>query len=472
MSSRIVLLVRSQMNTIDLMETEANLLATRVINRCCGFFYLEGRKGTLEEISKSACATRNPLLLLYEGKNYADLLDKIDNNTNEREEDKDSNDKEEKEENFILEYEQSLRVNELQQIPFQLGVRTACWFVQQVFKRLRSQKATKYSGKTFVIIDYKDFVCLAEEIKVPENHLQEASPATTNYQHQPPTGMFWDRFFRRWSREGKPWSFSSSLDPFCAVAGVNLLVFAYQRLKSGKSLPSSWASTTVITELDTGGSVSNKKGSKKFAVPKISVADANEISKEHGEGEGEGERGEQEEQEEKEEHVELRPHLLDCCCGSGTITAVGSVSEKFSSIVSFDIQKQFLINARNNVNFLFEIQEFQKHGASTDIEFQEMDWTSTKEPCETFRSIFEEKNKDNNDIIVIANTPWGKRCGRGEEHTESVVLGILRKIPSHCTLFGFYVPPKAISVCQKMLNVHLIVPIGKPAVFIIGTRKQ
>jgi hypothetical protein len=354
------------------MQIEAQLQAGLVVKRCCGFFYLEGMSRC---DSLAACAKRPPLLLLHEGRDYHDLLKKMDDEQQEKVSERFADNVEDvcsgettsssllslplslpeedhDEPHFTLEYEQSQRISELEQIPFTAGVRTACWFVQQVSTRLRKRNIgnkTVLAKKTFVIIDYKDFVCLAEEMKYEHHQILERQPQMTS-SFGPPRGMFWDRFFQRWSRGGKPWNFSSSLDPFVAQAGLNLMVYASGRLRAGKSLPLTWADTVTkaLAKLEVttsgggiGGDGKRGKGREfKFGVPQLNHVHQ---PKEHG-------TEEDHEQEEgwKEEllHNSFQPpRLLDCCCGSGTITAVASVSQRFKSITSCDIQKSFLLNA-------------------------------------------------------------------------------------------------------------------------------
>ena len=493
-----ILLVRSQLNTINLMQIEARLQAARVVERCCGFFYLEGMSRC---DSLAACAKRPPLLLLHEGRDYHDLLTKMDDAEKEKVNERfadgvveaDHND----EDNFTLEYEQSQRVSELEQIPFTAGVRTACWFVQQVSMRLRKRNNWKNkklgwrerAHKTFVIIDYKDFVCLTEEMHYEEEHqeiLEQPQWRQTSLFAGPPRGMFWDRFFQRWSRGGKPWNFSSSLDPFVAQASLNLMIYAFGRLRRGKLLPLTWADTVTkaLAKLEVmthgggrgggggsgrgGGTSSSGKRGKgrefKFGVPQVNHVHQIHPSEEQT-VEVEQEEGWKEEL--LHDTIHPPPRLIDCCCGSGTITAVASVSQRFKSITSCDIQKDFLLHAKNNLDFLFEDPEFSSLCFSSKVQFQQMDWRCFEKKEGKVEKLVEGQEN----VLVIANTPWGKRCGHGEGYNEEVVRGILRKVPAKATLFGFLIPPKTIPVCHELLNLHLIVRIGKPAVFVIGTRK-
>jgi hypothetical protein len=131
-----------------------------------------------------------------------------------------------------------------------------------------------------------------------------------------------------------------------------------------------------------------------------------------------------------------------------------------------------LLNAEKNLNFLSEDPEFSFRGLSPRVEFQEMDWHSKDFPTDLHRCVEKEKEKEKAEILVIANTPWGKRCGHGEAYNSKVVRGIIRKVPAKANLFGFFIPPKTLPVCQELLELHLVVPIGKPAVFVIGSRKN
>ncbi|CAD7942785.1 unnamed protein product [Amoebophrya sp. A120] len=192
--------------------------------------------------------------------------------------------------NFTLDYEQTQRCSELEQIPFVPGVGQACRLTQTVSRLLELRKtrnikqrqqacssapatmkataagscqaASSMWTRHFVIIDYKEFVCLAEDLTTSIDvraGLQTALPldigSVTFEDDSLPvstTIRFWDRFFHRWSRSGKPWSFSASIDPFVAQACLNLLLFVdwCLRFSEKKNVPAQFRQCLASDDLD------------------------------------------------------------------------------------------------------------------------------------------------------------------------------------------------------------------------------
>merc|ERR1712107_335590 len=134
---------------------------------------------------------------------------------------------------YTLEYDQSQRASELENLPFHPGVNMACWLTQQLVKRIRFDRRFRayeeylrqgtivdvdanantssdaINGprgrvKKFVVVDYRDFVILAEET------------VSSTY--------VWDSFFTYWCRSGKPFTFAASMEPYMAQSAVNILL--------------------------------------------------------------------------------------------------------------------------------------------------------------------------------------------------------------------------------------------------------
>ncbi|CAD7968139.1 unnamed protein product [Amoebophrya sp. A25] len=73
-------------------------------------------------------------------------------------------------------------------------------------------------------------------------------------------------------------------------------------------------------------------------------------------------------------------------------------------------------------------------------------------------------------VLVMANTPWGRRFG-GEGDARGVFRGIVERLGHTATALGFFIPPGALELAESLLDVHVCVPLGKPAFLLIGTLK-
>merc|ERR1712113_487643 len=76
-------------------------------------------------------------------------------------------------------------------------------------------------------------------------------------------------------------------------------------------------------------------------------------------------------------------------------------------------------------------------------------------------------------IIVVGNTPWGKRMGN--EHTAArIAEGILWSFPHPEVVFAMLVPPgsETEATLTDKMDILLRVPIGKPAVLLLGRHKH
>jgi hypothetical protein len=399
------------------------------------------------------------------------------------------------------------------------------------------------AGTTFVIVDYKDFVIIAEEVV--------------------PSLKIWDNFFWEWCRGRKPWTFSSGIDPFVARAGVNLLLQEYWKLRKNMRVEGK----KYEYESDRESDRKSDRGENMKADKTIMG----------------------------EEQESRKLILIDACCGSGTMTAVAAKGGSgpghvgsFSTIYTCDIRPEFLKRATENLEFM-GIESRSSSGSGSSIgndsifKWVEKDWINGEDSGRVitdWRGIDEdseegvvgnlngaegekqtEKEKEKketvpgkvgvpvempdklpdasfrvelqrlnnytptngvdaeevdssltaeqevgssltlngnssrntgdtiNDVLVIANTPWGHRFG-GKEDAAAVMQGILdfiadavkpatnspfrrgRNSAEPILLFGFYIPHHCLALAKERLDVLVHTSLGKPACFIVGRLKE
>eukprot|EP00392_Amoebophrya_sp_AT5.2_P004935 g4944.t1 len=343
----------------------------------------------------------------------------------------------------------------------------------------------------------------------------------------------WDRFFARWSRSGKPWSFSASIDPYVAQAALNLLLYVDGCLRRNEPVPERFrtclgdSDDPVVARLR---NMCTKRGAAAAASDEIekcnqavalSCEKPSDVSRsarpllEYSEGEGELPST-------TLAHIRqasgTRNHgpatLLDCCCGSGTISAVACTGGRFKRIIATDKNADFLARARSNIEFVatdptptpaartteskpevvFRQHDWIANGALAGNPDEEQNVDETERanlvpPCPFGGSVSSAASTAapatavtipslqlgdvlrSQNLLVVANTPWGRRFG-GEGDACGVMRGIVEQVGDRARAIAFFVPPRSLELAKEILDLHVCVPLGKPALFLIGSRKK
>ncbi len=251
-----------------------------------------------------------------------------------------------------------------------------------------SEAALPSTPRVFTIIDYSQELILAEEI----NPRVEIARNSRSLRPSKPLPLPWDSFYTNWCRSGKPFSFSSGIDPHIAVAGLNLgLAAAYCWVMDnhdGDNKTGSKRSSKHVEALRKLFQCSAQIGAKKddcedakqrFGMPKEVVVSA-DSSKEKPVSEADEADSDSAQLPPLDQMISLLheklnigsgstssattasgPSLLDACCGSGTIPAVARKLNGFSSIVTVDMRADFLERSRENWEFMEKLDS-SSHG--------------------------------------------------------------------------------------------------------------
>lgn len=556
-----LLIARSQGNTQELMRAEARLLGASS-ELVCGVFGFSSLEKDLGAGGQAACV-KHVCRPLVAGASYQEVLRKLRTTGVKNVEggaDGSSSDgswttvdhRNIKRKVFRLAYEQQQRVSALEQLPWHPGVGDVARFSQLIARFLReagweeaddADDADNYNGDddvvppqltTFLIVETSRWVALCVREEPPplphqernEHHQQPHADACTkassfassqcsiSLTHDLDT--YWDRFFWMWCRSDKPWSFSSSMEPYVAKATLNLLLavayyYDYPRggaSVSGRSISASDEDRFSGTNKDLQGFVDalDARQLKNKVVADLETGDA--VRDAEPEGKGDASCHTPPRLQTALSHFQTHPiALVDGCCGTGTFSAVASASGAFASVKACDIRVDFLERARQNLEFASD----KGFSRSAEVSFHEVDWTGTQGADDVAGAAIQEIEKKLKDqkkkntlsaasmwdlqdelaelkeetiitppapgfdapFVVIANTPWGRRFGNAEVDPLAVAKGILQTYGSNsknpARAVGFLIPTHCVEELGRLMEVRLKVPLGKPAWFVAGT---
>mmetsp|Transcript_13393 Transcript_13393/g.43364 ORF Transcript_13393/g.43364 Transcript_13393/m.43364 type:complete len:521 (-) Transcript_13393:58-1620(-) len=400
-----LLLIRSQANNADLMVEEARQHITILDQPYTGLLFIP--EGTRVPLTL-ACRKRH-LRVLFQGDNYDAVLRQLDMARTPLPAVR------------SVHYEQSQRRSELEHCPFEPGAEQACWFTQQIVRRCDTtsrEGSSDDDGRQLVvvIVDFRGFVAVCEDLELSDLvHFGHGPRRLLSDQHEW-LPSFWDVFCDKWCRSGKPFSFSAAMRPHEAVAALAILWGELRRQRQG--LPS--------------------------------------------------------------KDMDKPMHLVDGCCGSGTFVAVAAALEscfpsrglKLQQITACDKFPEMLDRAEQNLEFMQAefISQFasSRSESRVPVDFAVRDWTEglQHEVATLNAGLAVDLGAS---VVVVANVPWGRRCG-GEDDGNRVVAGLLLQFPD-AEAFGLFVPPAAEAAVRRYLDVRVSLPLGKPAWFMVGFPK-